>query len=101
MGISHQLKGITSFVSAKGVFSFRNRLKSWFGLLRREVYAAQEVLEAPIAAPGLLQFCILRFRFLQDGEIAVSVFPEGEEVGSRSASLGNWEKALEERREWN
>jgi hypothetical protein len=32
----------------EGRFPFRIRLKSWFGLLRREVHAAQQVLEARV-----------------------------------------------------
>jgi hypothetical protein len=33
-----------------------------------------------VAAARLLQPCVLRLGLLQDGDVGVSVFPEGEEV---------------------
>ena len=56
--------------------------------LRRELHAAEQVLNARVEAPGLLQLRVLRFRLLQDGDIGVGVFPEGEEVLIGGAGLG-------------
>jgi len=57
-------------------------------LLRREVHAAQEVLEARIGARGLFQLCVFRLGFLQDGDVAIGVFPECEEILIGGAGLG-------------
>ena len=53
-----------------------------------EVHAAQEFLEARVGVRGLFQLCVLRLGFLQDGDVGVSVFPEGEEVLIGSAGFG-------------
>ena len=56
--------------------------------LRLEIHAALEVLEARVGARGLFQLCVLRLGFLQDSNIRVGVFPEGEEVLIGGAGLG-------------
>ena len=58
--------------------------------LRREIHAAQEVLDARAGARGLFQLCVLCLGFLQDGDIGVGFFPEREEVliGGTSFSEG-------------
>lgn len=61
-------------------WAFRIQLMSWFGLLRREVHAAQAVREAKVRARGLSQPCVFRLGFVQNGDIGVGVFPEGEEI---------------------
>ena len=48
--------------------------------LRREAHAAQEVLKAGVGAPGLLQPCVFRLGFLQDGDVGVGVLPDVEEL---------------------
>ena len=45
--------------------------------LRREIHAAQEVLEVRGGARGLFQLCVFRLGFLQNGNVGVGVFPEG------------------------
>jgi hypothetical protein len=50
--------------------------------------AAQEVLEAPVGARGLFQLCVFRLGFLQDGDVGVGVFPEGEEILVGGAGFG-------------
>jgi hypothetical protein len=39
--------------------------------------------------PLLLQLRVLRFGFLQDGDVGVGVFPEGEEILIRRFGLGD------------
>ena len=56
--------------------------------LGREVHAVQEASEARAGAQGLSQLCVLRLGFLQDGNIRVGVFPDGEEFLIGSAGLG-------------
>ena len=38
--------------------------------------------------PGLLQLCVLRLRLLVDGNVGVSVFPEGEKILIGGLRLG-------------
>jgi len=56
--------------------------------LRREAHAAQQVLKARVGAPGLLQPCVFRLGFLQDGDVGVGIFPEGEEIPIGASGLG-------------
>ena len=56
--------------------------------LRREVHAAQEVLEGRAGAQGLFQLCELPLGLLQDGDVGVGVFPEREEILIGGAGLG-------------
>jgi len=56
--------------------------------LRREIHAAQEVLEARAGARGLFQLCVLRLGFLQDGDVGVGVFPERKEILIRGPGFG-------------
>ena len=37
---------------------------------------------------ALLQFCVLRFGLLQDGDVLVGVFPQSEKILVRGAALG-------------
>ena len=48
----------------------------------------QKVQEVPAGAPHLLQLCVLRLGFLQDGDVGVGVFPDGEEVLIGGAGFG-------------
>jgi hypothetical protein len=57
-------------------------------LLLREVHTAQQILEARVGAQGLFQLRVLRLGFLQDGDVGVSVFPEGEEILIGGAGFG-------------
>jgi len=57
-------------------------------ILRRKVHAAQEVLETRVGARGLFQLCVLRLRFLQDGDVGVGVSPEREEILIGGAGFG-------------
>ena len=56
--------------------------------LRREIHAAQEVLEVRGGARGLFQLCVFRLGFLQNGNVGVGVFPEREEILIGGAGLG-------------
>ncbi|MGD0460185.1 MAG: hypothetical protein ABSC21_20860 [Terriglobia bacterium] len=61
--------------------------------LRREIHAAQEVLEVRGGARGLFQLCVFRLGFLQNGNVGVGVFPEREEIligGAGLAGTGDW-----------
>ncbi len=48
--------------------------------MRREIHAAQEVLEARAGTRRLFQLCVLHLGFLQDGDVGVGVFPAREEI---------------------
>ena len=52
------------------------------------VHTVQQALKALVGAPGLLQLCVFRFGFLQDGDVGVSVFPQIEEILIGGAGLG-------------
>jgi len=56
--------------------------------LRREIDAAQEALEARAGAWGLFQLCVLCLGLLEDGDVRVGVFPDGEEILIGGAGLG-------------
>ena len=50
------------------------------GALRWAVLATQAVMKARARAQGLFQLSGLCLRFLQDGDVGVGAFPEGEEI---------------------
>ena len=52
------------------------------------VHTVQQALKALVGAPGLLQLCVFRFGFLQDGDVGVGVFPQIEEILVGGAGLG-------------
>ena len=56
--------------------------------LQRKVHAVQKVIEVRVGAQGLLQLCVFRLGFLQDGDVAVSVFPQLEEIFISRARFG-------------
>jgi transposase-like protein len=56
--------------------------------LWRGGHAAQGALKTTVGAQGSVQLCVLRLGFLQNREVRVGVFPEGEEIPIGGAGLG-------------
>ena len=58
--------------------------------LRQLRFGAVVSANPPFATTDLLQLCVLGLGFLQDGDVGIGVFPEGEEilVGGESPDAG-------------